>query len=252
MLASQSAYVSYLKAGRQPGMLEEAKKVDKQSHATLNAIRAKPCNATCFDCTAMKPGWAVLPHGVFICMDCAQIHRHIGRHVSQTKAVNTGTYVWFPPEIAVMEEVGNARAEKAFAACNLPPKPSRDATPEEKMAYARRKYDGPIKPSWVAPTASADEAAPGALQATTPAATPMLTTTKKVVSVRAPSLSGAKRAVDAPPPSAVPPSRPTSPVNLIDFADEPLGILGTPPRGVAPIPTATPCSDEAFFAQFGL
>merc|ERR1719198_1146151 len=126
MLPSQRAYTEYLKAGRTPAMTEAAKRADKTSHATLNAMRAKPENAVCFDCTALKPGWAVLPHGVFVCIDCAQTHRHLGRHISQTKAINTGTYLWLPHELKVMEEVGNGVAEAAFHAMSkkLPPRPA--------------------------------------------------------------------------------------------------------------------------------
>merc|ERR1719473_1187485 len=99
-------------------MTEMAQKQDKASHAALNAMRAKPANATCFDCTATKPGWAVLPHGVFVCIDCAQIHRHLGRHVSQTK--NFQTYLWLPEELDVITKIGNANALRAHP--GAPPK----------------------------------------------------------------------------------------------------------------------------------
>ena len=110
MLPSQLAYVSAMKAGRSLTDKDRARAVDKQSHAFLNQLRATPENAACFECSAPKPGWAVLPHGVFVCIDCAQLHRNLGRHISQTKAINTGTYLWLPDEIAVMRDVGNAVA----------------------------------------------------------------------------------------------------------------------------------------------
>merc|ERR1712093_103426 len=112
--------------GRSQEAIEAARRVDKTSHPTLNRLRACAENSECFDCTAKKPGWAALPHGIFVCIDCAQLHRHVGRHISQTKAVNTGTYLWFEPELAVMKDVGNAVAAKAFASVTVLPKPSRD------------------------------------------------------------------------------------------------------------------------------
>lgn len=66
MLPAQHQYIEWIKAGRTPAMTEEATRNDKTSHAVLNKLRSKPDNAECFDCTATKPGWAVLPHGVFV------------------------------------------------------------------------------------------------------------------------------------------------------------------------------------------
>jgi len=65
----------------------------------------------------------------------------IGRHISQTKAINTGTYLWFPHELEVMRAVGNGVAARAFGAEAAAAKPSRDAPAEAKLAYARRKYE---------------------------------------------------------------------------------------------------------------
>jgi hypothetical protein len=48
--------------------------------------------------------------------DCAQLHRHIGRHVSQTKGISTNTYMWYEDEVRLMESVGNARANAVYMA----------------------------------------------------------------------------------------------------------------------------------------
>lgn len=248
MLACQHAYLDYLKAGRTQAMTDAAKAEDKRSHTRLNAARAKPENAQCFDCSAQKPGWAVLPHGIFVCIECAQTHRHLGRHISQTKAINTGTYLWFPAEIAVMEQIGNSVAEKAFAECNLPPKPSRDAAQHERLAYAKRKYAGSVTPDWF----RAKELA--ALPPVPPCAPPTLPVKlsasdnkpnpKSSSACKTPAMHGATRVAA---PKAPTLARPMSPeqgcVDLISF-DE-----------VAPAPPAKATaahSDAQFFAQFGL
>lgn len=141
LLPVQREYIKQQSLGKTEAMKDAARLADKKVHAELNALRARACNAECFDCSAKKPGWAVLPHGVFVCIDCAQNHRSIGRHISQTKAINTGTYLWFPHELEVMRAVGNGVAARAFGAEAAAAKPSRDAPAEAKLAYARRKYE---------------------------------------------------------------------------------------------------------------
>ena len=167
LLPVQREYIKQQSLGKTEAMKDAARLADKKVHAELNALRARACNAECFDCSAKKPGWAVLPHGVFVCIDCAQNHRsvchaglehrnshsprallsvpasvgQIGRHISQTKAINTGTYLWFPHELEVMRAVGNGVAARAFGPEAAAAKPSRDAPPEAKLAYARRKYE---------------------------------------------------------------------------------------------------------------
>jgi ADP-ribosylation factor GTPase-activating protein 2/3 len=161
LLPSQIGYIEYMRQGKTAALTDGARQNDHASHAELNKLRALPCNSTCFDCTALKPGWAVLPHGVFICIDCAQTHRDMGRHVSQTKAIDTGTYLWYPAELAVMREVGNTVAAAAFAEFNLPRKPSKDAKPAEKVAYSQAKY-GRVSPDFVAAAARLRAATPSA------------------------------------------------------------------------------------------
>jgi len=135
----QREYKLALSRGKTPEMVSAAQAADKASHAELNELRARTENCECFDCTMKKPGWAVLPHGVFVCIDCAQVHRRLGRHVSQVKAVNTGTYLWFPHELAVMRAVGNAVAARAYSAA--PQKLPANANPDEKLARAKAKYE---------------------------------------------------------------------------------------------------------------
>lgn len=147
LLPCQEAYIEKMRKGKTSEDTRVAKENDQASHAELNRLRALPANAECFDCTAKKPGWAVLPHGVHVCIDCAQIHRHLGRHISQTKAINTGTYLWYPHELQVMREIGNGVAAKAFV--GAPPKLSRETSASEKCARAQLKYvDKTWGPFW--------------------------------------------------------------------------------------------------------
>ena len=135
-----------------------ARENDRATHKTLRAMGR--ANQGCADCTSRSSGWGVLPHGVFVCIHCAQLHRHIGRHISQTKAFNTGTYLWYEDEVAAMKNMGNARANAVYAskAKGAPPRPDENAPRDEKLAYVRAKYE---KRRWFDPNA-ADPLAPTA------------------------------------------------------------------------------------------
>lgn len=116
-----------------------AQDADAKSHATLRRLQKE--SGGCADCTARISGWAALPHGAFVCINCAQIHRRIGRHISQVKAINTGTYLWYADEVALMAWGGNARVQSEFCADpQAPPRPDEGSPVEVKERYIRDKY----------------------------------------------------------------------------------------------------------------
>jgi len=243
MLACQLDYIAAMSQGKTAEMTDAARRVDSASHAHLNKLRARPENAECFDCSSYRPGWAVLPHGVFVCIDCAQLHRSMGRHISQTKAINTGTYLWYPHEIRVMDEVGNAVAARAFNAHDKP-KPNRDASAAEKLAYVKSKYDSPSPaPDFVRAAATKHKSLPQTKVASNEAPPMQTLSLSRAPSTMKKGLKGALRSCA--PPAEVP--QPASdlmaePRDLILF-DEPAVL---PPK---PCPSA---ADRDFFAGFGL
>eukprot|EP00621_Florenciella_sp_RCC1693_P013806 CAMPEP_0182534512 /NCGR_PEP_ID=MMETSP1323-20130603/15895_1 /TAXON_ID=236787 /ORGANISM="Florenciella parvula, Strain RCC1693" /LENGTH=380 /DNA_ID=CAMNT_0024744535 /DNA_START=163 /DNA_END=1305 /DNA_ORIENTATION=- len=111
---------------------------DKKTHAELNDMRHMAINTTCADCAAKHPGWAALPHGVFLCIDCAQIHRGIGRHISQVKCISSHTYLWYPDEVAIMKTMGNERAKQFFGMAQRPTSASDHAS---RVKFAKDKYE---------------------------------------------------------------------------------------------------------------
>merc|ERR1739848_173835 len=101
-------------------------------------------NQECADCTASRPGWTALPHGVHICINCAQIHRRIGRHISQVKSIFSGTYHWHRDEINVMKLMGNANAARLYLGgkgARRVPKPDKNAGVDAIEKYIRAKYE---------------------------------------------------------------------------------------------------------------
>ena len=142
----------------------DAQAKDKQSHALLRSLRSRSrANRECCDCTAQLTGWASLPHGVFLCIDCAQVHRNLGRHMAQVKAFSTGTYLWYDDEVDAMRVMGNANANALYAspARGAPQKPDQNASRAEKDVYVRNKYERLrwVDPSWSASSAGGTSSA---------------------------------------------------------------------------------------------
>jgi len=116
----------------------------KQFTVISSNCAKKAGNQECADCTASRPGWTALPHGIHICINCAQIHRRIGRHISQVKSIFSGTYHWHRDEINVMKVMGNANAARLYLGGkggNRVPKPNKNAGVEAIEKYIRAKYE---------------------------------------------------------------------------------------------------------------
>lgn len=232
-----------------------AKAQDKATHQELTKLSR--ATTECADCTAKYPGWASLPHGVFLCINCAQVHRHLGRHISQVKAVNTGTYLWFDDEVEVMRRVGNALAVSLYCdpARGAQPKPDERRSMEEGLRYARAKYE---EKRWWAPRPR--DGAPAAKVSPTVASTrsapkPLLAQTTAVLDVPnfldspeqadlALSPSDSTRAVVKAAPTASTYDQKAGDIMAL------FGRKSTPPSGCSK-PNG-PSSPAGFFAEYGV
>ena len=141
--------------------------MDKQAHATLKELRALPSNKECAECTASPSTWASVSLGVFVCMDCAQVHRNLGAHLSKVKSC-MGTYLWCPDELERMREIGNARA-LALHTGGAPrgtdlSKPAAGSPFEVRDRYARAKYEakGWMHPGGMAAVLAEEQRRPAA------------------------------------------------------------------------------------------
>ena len=125
--------------------------MDKQAHATLKELRSLPGNTECAECRASPSTWASVSLGVFVCMDCAQVHRNLGAHISKVKSC-MGTYLWCPDELERMKAIGNERAWALYTGGaprgTVISKPADGAPFELRDRHARDKYE---KKTWLHP-----------------------------------------------------------------------------------------------------
>lgn len=100
------------------------------SRARLEAILRRPDNAFCVDCGARGPRWSSVKLGIFLCPQCAGIHRKLGTHITFVQSVSIDK--WKPEWVDLCDRVGNRVSNDYFEA-NVPghmarPTPSHDST----------------------------------------------------------------------------------------------------------------------------
>jgi hypothetical protein len=105
----------------------------------LGAMRARQGNRFCADCGRKRSAWASVTCKVFLCIDCAQVHRAMGTHVSRVKNC-LGTYLWHPDEMEEMRAGGNDWAAEAYGCGPLLDRDARRYSQQEALPILLKKY----------------------------------------------------------------------------------------------------------------
>ena len=134
------ATISYSKLGGEYPM-EFIKENDQKFHEQLKELRQKKSNKICADCGKLPTTWSSVNIGIFLCEECAQIHRGIGTHISKVKSC-MGSYLWHPDEILNLKNIGNKKANKKYNSNYV--KPTSDTDYNIKRDYIIDKYSNKV------------------------------------------------------------------------------------------------------------
>lgn len=136
--------------------LARKRSLERQQRATmrLEALLADSGNSMCADCsTKGNLTWASINLGIFLCIDCAGVHRGLGTHISKVRSLELDTREWSESQISLMAAVGNEASNRLWEATLGPSvecaacgddeytRPQAGATRAEIERFIRAKYE---------------------------------------------------------------------------------------------------------------
>lgn len=107
----------------------------------LDQLRVWECNKTCADCEEPNPSWASVNRGVFICTQCAGVHRSLGVEVSFVLSCSLDD--WTHEQVDNMERLGNERVNETLEYCvpkTIEAPYGKDADRKVREDFIKAKY----------------------------------------------------------------------------------------------------------------
>ncbi|RPD54233.1 ArfGap-domain-containing protein [Lentinus tigrinus ALCF2SS1-7] len=114
----------------------------ERNQRMLLELASQPGNDICADCKTRNPRWASYNLGIFICVNCASIHRKMGTHISKVKSLTLDT--WTKEQVEFMKSTGNIKSNAHYNPDEIrhpPPTNMIDAERDSDLEkYIRSKY----------------------------------------------------------------------------------------------------------------
>ncbi|EIM87598.1 ArfGap-domain-containing protein [Stereum hirsutum FP-91666 SS1] len=97
----------------------------------------------CADCRTRNPRWSSFNLGIFLCVNCASIHRKMGTHISKVKSLTLDS--WTKEQVEHMRQIGNIKSNQLFnpdEVRNPPPTNMVDSERDSELEkFIRDKYE---------------------------------------------------------------------------------------------------------------
>jgi hypothetical protein len=92
--------------------------MEKYAHPIIEQIMKESDNKNCADCGTVYPKWASVNNGIFLCLNCAGVHRGLGVNISFVRSLTMDN--WDEKQLKFIKAGGNRRFKVILEEYSIP------------------------------------------------------------------------------------------------------------------------------------